>query len=210
MTVDDIPLFWVEPWRWAAPAWHVGYGAPARDVDCHAARLIYSGWSTCFGLDRRWRPPGDPRWIEVVRASPAVLHGVASMLGHLAMLRAGVDSLMCHAPSDRWFALALKYRDVNCMRTVFDAARVASSAAHTSGVCVLRAMARRDWPEIDSRIAMLVPPGPYAIGNAVNTGHLPRQRHALTVEWIDVGRCLSLCGAATRQGGGRSIREGDQ
>lgn len=197
MTAETIPLFWTEPWRWAAPAWQLRYGAPAGDFDCLAARLIYSGWTTCFGLDRRWCPPADARWLDVVRAPPALLRGVASMLGHLAALRADATATLVRcAPSDQWFSLALKYRDVNCMRTAGSAARDEPAAACLRGARVLCAMARCDWPEIGSRMAMIVPPDTCATGQGrVEPGQGER---ALTIEWLDASRCLSLCAAAMR------------
>lgn len=193
------PLFWIEPWRWAAPQWHIVYGAPPRDFDCRAARLIYSGWIEAFDLPRRWHPPGDPRWLHVAQASPAVLRGVASVLGCIALLRGGLPvEQSCRSPIDPWLAFALKFRDVNCMHSTGDATRLDLSASYACGVAALRAMARQDWPSVDSRLAMLVSPNTF--DHAIH-GDEPMQEMPLPTlgsEWIDVGRCLSLCGAVTR------------
>lgn len=200
---DVVPPFWTEPWRWAAPAWRSRYGAPPCDVDRHAERLIYSGWAECFGLGRRWRAPADARWRVIVQASPAVLHDVASVLGHLASLRAGASvALACRPPIDRWQAFALKYRDVNCMRAQAAATPGESSSPYVHGVAVLRAMARLDWPDADSRLAMLIAPD-VDTSHACDDSHpdSPPHTHETTfiVDRIDVGRCLSLCCAVLRQ-----------
>ncbi|WP_147297942.1 hypothetical protein [Trinickia dinghuensis] len=194
--VEGIPPFWTEPWRWAAPAWHGRYGASVGDFDSHAERLVYSGWIACFGLPRRWRPPADPRWVHVVQASPSLLHGVATALGHLALLRGGMPvALGCRPSVDPWFALALKYRAVNCLRVGGVVTHSDSSAPRDAGVGVLRAMARQGWPDIDSRVAMLVAPD---ASDACHTWEEPKQAQPWAIEWIDVGRCLSLCGAMMR------------
>ena len=211
LPVEEIPPFWTEPWRWAAPAWHARYGVPLCDFDRCSERLIYSGWAAYFGLPWRWRPPVDPRWSIVVQASPGILLDAASVLGHLASLRAGAGAcaaLACRPAIDRWLAFALRYRDVNCMRSQITAASGESSSPRVCGVRVLRAMARLDWPDTESRLAMLIPPELYSCGDNFDEC-LPAP--TLTIEWIDVGRCLSLCCAAVRQAqGAQAILRGGQ
>lgn len=193
---ESIPSFWSEPWRGAAPAWRRGYGAPARDFDGHAARLIYSGWGACFGLSGRWCSPSDPRWLSLVCASPAVLEGVVSVLGYIALVRARVPGLLaCRPPIDWRLAFALKYRDVRCMRSTLLAPRQDSFDPYVNGVHVLCVMARDGWPAVESRIAMLAPPPASRAGN--DAGELT-QAAIVTIEWVDVDRCLSLCGAVVR------------
>jgi hypothetical protein len=145
--------------------------------------------------------------LIVVHAPPAVLLNVASVLGHLARLRAGGSvALGCRSPIDRWHAFALRYRDVNCMRPAA-AARACGSSSYACGVQVLRAMARRDWPEADSRLAMLLAPDASSL--CVDADSRVRAPMCI-VDWVDVGRCLSLCCAVVRHaaapamlGGGR-------
>lgn len=209
---DQVPPFWTEPWRWAEPAWRRRYGAPLRDFDRCAARLIYGGWVACFDLPRQWCPPADPRWLRVVQVSPAVLRGVASVLGYIALLRGGVSvALACRSPIDPWLALALQFREVNCMRSKCVATQLDLSASYACGVGVLRAMARRDWPDVDSRIAMLLAPNaPNRLPDADRDDN-PMQAmedQALALEWIDVGRCLSLCCAVTRHAAAQSVSWG--
>ena len=197
--VENIPPFWSEPWRWAAPAWCRGYGTPVGDIDGHAARLIYSAWGDCFGLPERWCSPSDPRWLSLVCASPAVLEGVVSVLGYIALVRAGVPgSLACRPPIDRWLAVALKYRDVRCMRSAILAARRDSVDPYVNGVHVLCVMARDSWPAVESRIAMRAPP-------PVSSAGEPTPAATVTIDWIDVGRCLSLCGAVVRHPSAQTI-----
>lgn len=196
---DGIPPFWTEPWRWAAPAWRRRYGAPECDVDCRAARLIYSGWAACFDLPRQWCPPGDPRWRAIAQASPTVLAGVASVLGHIALLRAGRSvALMCRGAIGPWLALALKYRDVNSMRSIAVATRRTSACPcpERAGVDVLRIMARLDWPAIESRIAMLVSP---LHDGAGDDGSELMPDASVAIEWVHLDLCLSLCCAVVRQ-----------
>lgn len=208
LPANDIPAFWTEPWRWAAQAWRAQYGAPSRDLDRFAERLIYGGWVQCFGLQRRWRPPADPRWLTVVRASPAVLRDIASVLGHLASLRAGVSApLVCRPPIDPWRAFALRYRDVNCMRSHTHARCGQTASSYACGVSVLRAMARLDWPDADSRLAMLI----------AGDGLVPEPESdepwrvpMLVVDRIDVGRCLSLCCAVVRHAAAQGASRGGQ
>lgn len=208
LPANDIPSFWTEPWRWAAPAWRAQYGVQPCDVDRYAERLIYSGWVECFGLRRRWCPPVDPRWLIVVHASPAVLQDVASVLGHLASLRAGASvALACRPPIDRWHAFALRYRDVNCMRSQTAAALAEPLPPYERGVRVLRAMARLDWPDADSRLAMLISPDALSTcTDAVEPLLDPRP----PVDRIDVGRCLSLCCAAVRHAMASAMLRGGQ
>ncbi len=206
---DGIPPFWNEPWRWAAPAWHGRYGAPLRHIDGRAERLLYSGWIECFDLPRQWRPPADRRWLPVVQASPEVFRGVASVLGYIALLRAGVSvAHACLSSIDPWLAFALKYRDVNCTRANGGVTRLEFAASYGCGVGVLRAMARCDWPDVDSRLAMLVSPNPFDNASHGNEEMQAMQEHALALEWIDVGRCLSVCGAVTRHAAVRSVLRG--
>lgn len=209
---DDIPSFWTEPWRWAAPAWRSRYGAPQCDFDGHAERLIYSGWAECFGLESRWRAPVDPRWRALVLAPPAVLRDVASVLGLLASLRAGTAvTLACRPPVDRWQAFALKYRDVNCMRSRRAATAGESSSPYAEGAQVLRAMARTDWPDADSRFAMLIPPDASPVCEDSNAPLVePFVIPTLTVDWIDVKRCLSLCCAVVRHAAAQAALRGGQ
>ena len=206
---DDIPPFWYEPWRWAAPAWYGRYGAPRRHFDCRAQRLVFSGWIECFDLPRQWRRPADQRWLPVVLASPERLQGLASVLGYIALFRAGVSpALACRSPIDPWLTLALKFRDINCMRFHGGVTRLDLSASHTCGVGVLRAMAQRDWPDIDSRLAMLIPPPSFDRARHPTEEMQRRQAmqaQTLALESIDVGRCLSLCGAVTRHASARPV-----
>lgn len=214
LPADDIPAFWTEPWRWASRAWHAEYGAPPCDVDRFAERLIYGGWAECFGLQRQWHPPADPRWLTVVGASPAVLRDIASVLGHLAWLRAGVSvPVACRAPVDPWQAFALRYRDVNCMRsqtrtqTRNPAQGGQTSSSYACGVSVLRAMARSDWPHADARFAMLI-----AVDGLVHEQEpeAPPRTPTPIVERIDVGRCLSLCCAVARHAAAQGASRGGQ
>ena len=196
---DGIPSFWTEPWRWAAPEWYRQYGSAPHDCDRRAERLIFSGWIDCFHLPRQWYPPADPRWMSVVQASPDVFRGMASVLGYVALLRAGASvAPACRAPIDPWLAIALKFRDINCMRCNGTATRLCASASYACGVAVLRAMAQRDWPGIDKRLAMLVSPAPFDNGPDGHMEMQPMQDPIVAVESIDTGRCLSLCGAVMR------------
>lgn len=207
-THDSPPLFWTESWRWAAPAWHSLYGAPARAFDCHEARLVYSAWVPSFGLSREWRPPADPRWLSLVQAPPAVLQGVAAVLGYIALLRAGMPSaLLCGAPMNRWFAQALKYRQVNCMHSTGVARVDHPFDACEHGVQVLRLMARQDWPLVESRVAMLVAP---KSSDDRNRGRFPAETSVFGIERVDVGRCLSIGGAVVRHAAAESLSRGEQ
>ncbi|MGN6086320.1 hypothetical protein [Trinickia sp.] len=207
---DDIPAFWTEPWRWASRAWHAEYGAPPRELDRFAERLIYGGWADCFGLRRRWHPPADSRWLTVIGASPAVLRDMASVLGHLGSLRAGVSvPHACRAPIDPWLAFALRYRDVNCLRaqTRSQAQCGETSSTYACGVSVLRAMARSDWPHADARFAMLMA----ADGRAHEQEPQASLRApTLIVDRIHVGRCLSLCCAVVRHAAAQAASRGRQ
>ena len=214
LPADDIPAFWTEPWRWASRAWHAEYGAPSRDIDRFAERLIYDGWAECFGLRRRWHPPADPRWLTVVSASPAVLRDMASVLGHLASLRAGVSvPLACRGAIDPWHAFALRYRDVNCMRAQTRTRTQAQcgqiSSSYACGLSVLRAMARSDWPHADARLAMLIAADGLVHEHEPEPEETPRVP-TLIVDRIDVGRCLSLCCAVVRHAAAQGDSRGGQ
>lgn len=188
---DVVPPFWTEPWRWAAPAWHRRYGAPPGELDPYAARLLYGGWTACFGLPHRWRAPPDRRWLVLVQLSPPMLHRVTLMLGHLALIRAGLTRQLGRATKgDRWLACALRYRDANCLRAYFDPRSRDFPLPHSCGVSVLRAMAGQHWLEIDSRVAMLEEPDSRA-------GALPGD-DTWAIESVDVSRCLALCCAVAR------------
>lgn len=187
---DVIPGFWSESWRWAAPAWRREYGAPSGDVDHYAARLLYSGWAARFGLPQRWRAPDDVRWVALVQAPPAALHAVILVWGWLAWLRAGAPvPAGGAAATDRWLAQALRYRDVNCMRIRPRAQNDPLPSPQRCGVSVLCAMASREWPDAESRFAMLAAPD--ARGAAI-------AEYALAFDSIDVSRCLSIGGAVRR------------
>lgn len=205
---DCAPPFWTEPWRWAAPAWHRRYGAPVRDLDCHEARLVYSAWADAFGLTQQWRAPRDPRWLSVVRASPAALRGVAATLGYIALLRERASSAIVRGePIDRWFEFALKYREVNCLGVTGIATRGDLSEAEARGVRVLRCMAQRDWPQVSARIAMLTAPEPsHGRGDAGGSSRAP----GFVLERIDVGRCLTISAAVARQASNASMERGDK
>ena len=202
-SADAIPEFWSESWRWAAPAWRREYGAPNRDLDRYAARLIYSEWALRFGLPQRWHAPADARWLELVQSSPAGLYAVIDVLGHLALLRAGAPAAVRGpAARDRWLAQALKYRDVHTMRIRLLALNGDLPTPRECGVRVLCAMARRDWPEAESRFAMLAAP---------DGGGVPRAstlESPLEIDEIDVSRCLSIGGAALRAWSTEPIEEG--
>lgn len=219
--IDAMPSFWIEPWRFAALVWRALYGAPQLEFDRHAERLVYSGWANCFGLCQRWRAPNDPGWLALLDTQPARLHRVATTLGYVALARAGVaDVLLRAARSDRASADALKYREVNCMsaslltpsslsRSVGDVAL----APHACGVDVLCAMARQDWPDAESRFAMLVAP---EWARAPGTAHAPnvktlfQHEPVLSIDRIDVGRCLTICRAAVRQFAAGCATRGEQ
>jgi hypothetical protein len=202
MSPDAIPAFWSEPWRWAAPAWRREYGAPNRDLDRYAARLIYSEWVSRFGLPQRWHAPADARWVELVQSSPAGLYAVIEVLGHLALLRAGAPAAVRGpAARERWLAQALKYRDVHTMRIRPLALPRDLPAVRECGIRVLCAMARRDWPEAESRFAMLAAP---------DAGGVPRAStlaSPLGIDTIDVSRCLSIGGAVLRAWSAEPIEE---
>ncbi|HTH76831.1 MAG TPA: hypothetical protein VL635_20785 [Trinickia sp.] len=208
--IDAMPSFWTEPWRFAAPVWRALYGAPQLAFDRHAERLVYSGWVNCFGLCQRWRAPSDPGWLDLLDTQPARLHRVATTLGYLALARAGAaDVLLRAARSDRASADALKYREVNCMSaslltppSLSRPVRGVALAPHACGVDVLCAMARQAWPDAESRFAMLVAPGrarALDTANAPNAKTLCRHEPVLSIDRIDVGRCLTICRAAVRQ-----------
>jgi hypothetical protein len=203
---NAIPAFWSESWRWAAPAWRVKYGAPNREVEACAGRLIYSEWAARFGLPQRWRAPADARWVALVQGSPAGLHAVVDVLGRIAFLRAGAPiPVRDAAASDRWLAQALKYRDVNSMRVRLVAPHRQLTLPRRSGVSVLCAMARRSWPDAESRFAMLAEPEALGVRGAASG---PAATSSLAIYSIDVSRCLSIAGAVLRRGLAESIEEG--
>jgi len=117
------------------------------------------------------------------------------------------STLLCRAPVDRWLALALKYRQVNCMHSTGVAGEHHPFDAFEQGVHVLRLMARQDWPLVESRVAMLVPPEPASDSNPTR---VPSRRRAVAIEWVDVGRCLSIGGAVARHVAAESLLRGDQ
>jgi hypothetical protein len=208
---DGIPPFWTEPWQWAAPAWRRLYGAPPREFDRRAERLIFNGWFECFGLPRQWRAPADPRWMHVVRAPPNALRGIASVLGYVALLRGGVSvALACRSPTDPWLALALKFRAINCLRANGGVACRDLSASYACGVDVLRAMAQCDWPDVDTRLAMLVAPDRFHPMSHENKKMQRMKDQPVALEWIDIGRCLSLCGSVTRHAAAQLASQGAQ
>jgi hypothetical protein len=203
---NPIPAFWSESWRWAAPAWRGRYGAPNREVNAYAGRLIYSEWAARFGLPQRWRPPADARWVALVQGAPAGLHAVAEVLGRIAFLRAGAP-VPVHdaAASDRWPAQALRYRDVNSMRVRLVAPGSHLTSPLRSGVSVLCAMARRGWPDAESRFAMLAEPEALGVRGAASG---LAATSSLAIDSIDVSRCLSISGAVLRRGLAEPIEEG--
>lgn len=218
--VDAVPAFWSEPWRWAAPEWHDRYGGPRGDLDRYAARLFYSGWAACFGLPKRWSAPSDERWIAIVHAPPDIAHGVARVLGHLALLRCGVPvTPACAGPADQWLRQALRYRDANAIHARVIAPLLDPLPPHACGVAVLRAMARHDWPSAASRFSMLAPPGepgaqrPRVAANASNEPNgsteasdadgsiapaAPATAQPVAIESINARQCLSICSAVVR------------
>lgn len=208
--IDAMPSFWIEPWRFAAPVWRTLYGAPQLAFDRHAERLVYSGWVNCFGLCQRWRAPSDPGWLDLLDTQPAWLHRVATTLGYVALARAGAaDVLLRAAQLDRSSVDALKYREVNCMSasllTPSSLCRSACRDALTPRACgveVLCAMARHGWPDAESRFAMLVGPGAVTARHTAklsNSQAIFRREPALSIDRIDVGRCLTICRAAVRK-----------
>ncbi|WP_116141328.1 hypothetical protein [Trinickia diaoshuihuensis] len=200
---DVAPRFWTEPWHWAAPAWRRTYGAPPRDLDCFEARLAYRGWAASFGLVEEWRAPADERWLSIVQASPAVLRGVTAALGYIALLRVPLSgALRYRKPMDHWFALALRYREINCIGSAGGVMREDLSEAGMHGVRVLRIMARQDWPEVDSRIAMLAVPDARQVRREAS---IAPHASSFVIERVDVGRCLSICAAIVRHSAAESI-----
>lgn len=204
-----MPSFWIEPWRFAAPAWRSLYGVPQFDGDPYAARLVYSGWATHFGLCQRWRAPNDPSWLVLLDTQAAWLHRVATTLGYVALARAGAADVLLHAAqSDRASVDALKYREVNCMSASLSTSSSLSRSArrdaltpHACGVAVLCAMARHGWPDAESRFAMLVGPGAvrgHRTADMPNGKTLFQHEPVISIDRIDVGRCLSIWRAAAR------------
>lgn len=219
--IDAIPSFWIEPWRFAAPAWRSVYGAPPFEFERHAARLVYSGWATCFGLCQRWRTPGDRGWLALLDMQPARLHRIATTLGFIALAKAGAGELLLRAAqSDPASADALKYREVNCMSAVLLTPPSPSRsngrdalAPHACGVDVLCAMARQDWADAQARFAMLVAPGAARepdTANMANDAILSRHEPVLSIDRIDVSRCLSICRAAARRFAADSATRGER
>ncbi|MGG1944057.1 hypothetical protein AB1286_04520 [Trinickia sp. NRRL B-1857] len=142
-----------------------------------------------------------------MQAPPPILQGVAAALGHIALLRAGVSSaLLCRAPVDRWLALALKYREVNCIDSTAVAGTQNPFDASEQGVHVLSLMARQDWPLVESRVAMLVPPRP---SDDPDPARFLSHTRAVAIERVDVGRCLTIGGAVVRQAAAESLSRGE-
>ena len=188
---DSAPAFWLESWRWAAPAWRREYGAPNGDVDHYAERILFSGWATRFGLPQRWRAPDDARWVALVQAPPAALHAIVAVLGGIAWLRAGAPAPVGYAAAAaRWWALAFRYRDVNCMRIRPRTPIDGLPSPQRCGADVLCAMASRAWPDAESRFAMLAEPR--------NGAGASDAECRLEFDSIDVSRCLSISGAVRR------------
>lgn len=200
---EAIPAFWSESWRWAAPAWRREYGAPNRDLDRYAARLMYSEWASHFGLPQPWHAPADARWAALVQASPAGLHAVVEVLGHQALLRAGAPApVRGPAARNRCLALALKYRHVRTMAIRPLALNRDWPAPLACGIRLLCAMARRDWPEAESRFAMLTAP------DARGVPRISTSKDTWEIDAIDVSRCLSIGGAALRAWSAEPVEEG--
>ncbi|CAN7413887.1 hypothetical protein LJR230_002532 [Trinickia sp. LjRoot230] len=184
---DNWPTFWLEPWRWADPAWHRQYGVLANVTDRHAQRLLFAGWFDAFGLSSSWAQPADRRWQQLLAASPTALQDAAALMGWLAIVRApgGIAQTRGHR-DDRRLARALRYRDVNCFDAQFAAPAGQCADARACGLDLLQRMALADWRDVAGRIAMMAPPRASAASACV------------AFERIDVARCLSVWLAATR------------
>jgi hypothetical protein len=185
--------FWFEPWHWADDTWHRRYGAPApapapgHIENPYARRLLFGGWASAFDLPMQWSEPSDARWTHLLAIEPRMLREAAAMLGWVGMLRApGGVTLLHDAHDDRLLRRALRYRDINCIETTIDLHVRPALSPHACGLNMLRCMAETGWPEIASRIAMMLPP------------ELPSSTCALHIHRIDVARCLTLWGAAAR------------
>lgn len=184
---DNWPAFWFEPWRWADPAWHRHYGAPANVTDRHAQRLLFAGWLDAFGLSSSWAQPADKRWQQLLAVSPAALQDAAALMGWLAIVRApGGIAQTRGRGDDHRLARALRYRDVNCIDARFVAPAGRGADARACGIDLLQQMALADWREVAGRIAMMGSP------------RAPAASACVVFERIDVARCLSVWLAATR------------
>lgn len=215
---DAIPEFWREPWRFAAPAWRMIYGAPPCEFDRYAERLVCGGWAVRFGLPRQWCAPGSEGWRPLLEAAPALLHRIVTTLGYIALMRASAPDRLLRAARDPASAWAWRYRAVNCVQSVLSPPLSVDRSGdrgvqgpHECGVGVLRAMARQDWPLAESRIAMLGEPETSTMPIARSERSPPNERidlddsrhgdrqPVLMIERVDVRQCLSICGAVARR-----------
>ncbi|GLU32594.1 hypothetical protein WKR88_18075 [Trinickia caryophylli] len=204
--------FWFEPWAWADEAWRIRYGVPApvagretsremgreagheagREMGRERARLHFSGWIDVFALEKEWSLPADARWLALLEMSPQRLRDASSLLGWLALLHTPGGGHRAHAAArDPVARRALRYRTVNCMRVVGDARATDGWPGQAHGLRILRMMAEQDWPDVASRLAMMLEPGTEA------------GESALRVETLVVPRCLALVLAAARWLGAR-------
>jgi hypothetical protein len=94
---------------------------------------------------------------------------------------------------------------VNSMRVRLVAPHRQLTLPRRSGVSVLCAMARRSWPDAESRFAMLAEPEALGVRGAASG---PAATSSLAIYSIDVSRCLSIAGAVLRRGLAESIEEG--
>jgi hypothetical protein len=180
--------FWFEPWRWADPGWQRFYGASQLPVRCEAERLAFAGWIDTFGLEREWRHPEDARWLQLCELEPEALRTLATVLGWIAILRAPggwphalgvkVDSVL------RW---AFLYRDVNWIEIRAVDPGMAAYDAQASGLQLLLAAAKSQWPDIGRRLAMMLAPTAIPGDGALN------------IVRIDGARCLTLSLAVARR-----------
>src|SRR6202158_2593839 len=156
---DAWPRFWFEPWRWADPGWHRRYGVPLASPGLPAARLLCTGWTGAFGLEREWQRPADRLWLQLLGIAPLALRDLAAVLGWIAILRApGGMAHVRGAERDPLLRCALRYRDVNCTEARIGGSPDGGYVASESGLRMLRLAAEAHWPDIASRLAMMRAP----------------------------------------------------
>jgi hypothetical protein len=169
------------------PDWHRRYGEIQIPVHVSAARVLFGGWIGAFELEREWRSPVDPRWLQLVSLGPVALREAAAVLGWIAMLRQpGGIAQVRGAESDARVRCALRYRDVNCVQAHVGESRDAYDVC-ANGLLLLHRAAQMQWPDIARRLAMMLAPASQEDHDA-----------ALTIARIDVARCLSVALAAVR------------
>ncbi|PTB17174.1 hypothetical protein C9I57_29310 [Trinickia symbiotica] len=215
------PRFWFEPWHWADHGWHLRYGVPVAPAAGSAARLVFGGWIGAFGLECEWRAPPDPRWLQLVSFSPALLRELASVLGWIAVLRASGGWRFARGgegPLKRWpthhplWQCALRYRDVNCLESrIVESPTTTTYDARTAGLRLLQRAAAMQWPDISGRLLMMRSPDerhgeePSTMACA-GGGHScsgdppePVVTGPLAIAHIDVGLCLAVALATARR-----------